>query len=172
MQEWMSGSCIHVQQPDGLARVLGYRYVCSSYVRRASNITPIFTGWQTFASKYRDEILQTFARMHAMRDKLLPENRNYADYYLRNTWHTASVLAKSLQPPAVAISDQARERFEEYVKYEEDRMRKSLAGIKYDIDALETVYGVLGPGRIEKVSGLPMCDIHCSDAIQCSIFLP
>ncbi|KAI0692702.1 hypothetical protein BC835DRAFT_1416357 [Cytidiella melzeri] len=107
-------------------------------------------GWQTFAAKYREEILQTYARMFAIRHKVLPENRNSADYYLRVTWPSTSMLAKSLRPPVTVLPDDAEERFKEYVQHEEDRLRKNLTGIKYDIDALETVYGVLGPGRIEK----------------------
>lgn len=109
------------------------------------------SGWQTFAVKYRTEILQHFARMYAMRDQVLPVNRAGVEYYVRLTWIVASELTKSLRAPAIVIPDYAEEKFGEYVRFEEDRIRNNLIGIKYDIDALETVYGVVGPGRIEKV---------------------
>ena len=51
----------------------------------------------------------------------------------------------------VELSEDAQVKFKEYVQFEEDRLRKNLTAIKYDIDALETVYGVIGPGRVEKV---------------------
>lgn len=89
--------------------------------------------------------------MFAMREKVLPVNRHTIEYYLRMTWGIASELAKSLRAPVADIPDYAEEKFKEYVQFEEDRIRKNLAGIKYDIDALETVYGIVGPGRIERV---------------------
>ncbi|KAI0826090.1 hypothetical protein BC629DRAFT_47848 [Irpex lacteus] len=107
-------------------------------------------GWQTFAAKYRNEILQIFARMFAMRDRILPENRGSVDYYLRMTWPISSQLTKSLSSPLTSIPESHEEKFKEYVQFEEDRLRNNLVRIKYDIDAVETVYGVMGPGRIEK----------------------
>lgn len=61
-------------------------------------------------------------------------------------------LAKSLFAPVAAIPGHVEEKFEEYMQYEEDRIRGNLHGIKYNIDASETVRGVIGAGRIEKVS--------------------
>ena len=89
--------------------------------------------------------------MYAMRDRILPENRNEVERYLGYTWPFASELAKSLRPTMVELSEDAQVKFKEYVQFEEDRLRKNLTAIKYDIDALETVYGVIGPGRVEKV---------------------
>ena len=110
--------------------------------------------------------------MFDLRDQVLPVNRGYVDYYLRQTWGIASELAKSLQAPVTTIPDYAEEKFKEYVQYEEDRIRKNLSGIKYDIDALETVYGVVGPGRIEKVrpkqSWTQTCDAHNKFTLACS----
>lgn len=113
-------------------------------------------GWQTFQVKYCLEVVQTYARMFQFRDKILPMNRNEADKYLRVTWPIASEFFKSFGAPAVKIPDYVEEKFKEYVQYEEDRIRKNLAGIKYDIDALETVYGIVGPGRVEKVPQMTM----------------
>ncbi len=89
--------------------------------------------------------------MFAMRDRILPENRGSVDYYLRMTWPISSQLTKSLSSPLTSIPESHEEKFKEYVQFEEDRLRNNLVRIKYDIDAVETVYGVMGPGRIEKV---------------------
>ena len=41
-------------------------------------------------------------------------------------------------------------KFKEYVGYEEERIKRNLQKIKYDIDASDTVYIVAGPERIEQ----------------------
>ena len=91
--------------------------------------------------------------MFGMRRRILPENRNSVDTYLATTWKIAFDLTSSLRAPAAAIPDFVEDKFEGYVRYEEKRMKKNLRAIKYRIDAMDTIYGVLGPGRIEKVWG-------------------
>ncbi len=82
---------------------------------------------------------------------MLPENRYWVDYYLSKVWKVGVEMTKSLRAPS-NVPDNLEGRFKAYVDYEEDRIRKNLEDIRYDIDALDTVYVVAGPGRIEKVS--------------------
>lgn len=89
--------------------------------------------------------------MSVMRDRILPINRGFAEEYLLSIWAISAELTKALSPPASKLPKYAIDIFKQYVQYEEDRIRKNLVAIKYDIDALETVYAVVGPGRIEKV---------------------
>lgn len=84
-----------------------------------------------------------------MRSTVLPENRYWADYYLKNVWPVAYELIKSFRP--ANVPDHVEAKFQEYADYEESRIRKNLEDIRFDIDALDTVYVVAGPGRIEKV---------------------
>lgn len=115
--------------------------------------------------------MQTYARMFAMRSKILPANRDYAEYYLRYTWGVSVELAKAFDSPATTIPEYALDKFKEYVQHEEDRIRKNLAAVKYDIDALETVYAIIGPGRIEKVRNRPAHDPGiCTDNLMHSTF--
>ncbi len=90
-----------------------------------------------------------------MRSSLLPENRYWADYYLKTVWPVAFELIKSFRP--ANIPEHVQAKFQSYTEHEESRMRKNLEDIRFDIDALDTVYVVAGPGRIEKVSQYCLC---------------
>ncbi|PSS05479.1 hypothetical protein PHLCEN_2v3761 [Hermanssonia centrifuga] len=105
-------------------------------------------GWQIISSRYRDRIVGLFEQMFAMRCELRPENRYWADYYLSNVWPVAFELTQSLRPANVA--EHIEDKFQTYADFEEERIRKNLEDIRFDIDALDTVYVVAGPGRIEK----------------------
>lgn len=107
-------------------------------------------GWQTVSAQYGESILELFDHLFSLRSSLLPENRYWADYYLKTVWPVAFELIKSFRPANVPEHIQAK--FRAYTEYEETRIRKNLEDIRFDIDALDTVYVVAGPGRIEKVS--------------------
>jgi hypothetical protein len=87
--------------------------------------------------------------MFSIRDELLPENRYWADYYLRNVWPVAFKLTKGFRP--ANIPEHIEAKFQSFADLEEERIKQNLDGIRFDIDALDTVYVVAGPGRIEKV---------------------
>lgn len=87
--------------------------------------------------------------MFALRSSIKAENRYWVDYYLRSVWPVAFELTQSLRNANVA--EHVEEKFQAFADYEEERIRKNLADIRFDIDALDTVYVVAGPGRIEKV---------------------
>lgn len=87
--------------------------------------------------------------MYGLRSRLLPENHYWADYYLRKVWSSVVEITAGLQTPD--LPDHLEAKFEPYISHEEERIRKNLQDIRFDIDALDTVYVVAGPGRIEKV---------------------
>lgn len=87
--------------------------------------------------------------MFALRHTVKAENRFWADYYLRAVWPVAAELTQSLR--AASVGEHIEDKFQAFAEYEEERIRKNLEDIHFDIDALDTVYVVAGPGRIEKV---------------------
>ncbi|KAJ3537236.1 hypothetical protein NM688_g6718 [Phlebia brevispora] len=105
-------------------------------------------GWQITACRYRDKIVSLFDQMFSMRSSIKAENRYWADYYLRSLWPVTFELTQSLRSANVA--EHIENKFQAFADYEEERIRKNLADIRFDIDALDTVYVVAGPGRIEK----------------------
>ena len=87
--------------------------------------------------------------MHAMRSSILPENRYWVDYYLSKVWPTIVDLSEGLQESE--LPEELHDRFLPFMEHEETRIRRNLQDIRFDIDALDTVYVVAGQGRIEKV---------------------
>ncbi|PIL33864.1 hypothetical protein GSI_03570 [Ganoderma sinense ZZ0214-1] len=105
-------------------------------------------GWQMTATKYRDKIAMLCAKMFAIRSQIHPANQHAVDRYLRTVWKKISTFNNSLVRTTQAESLQ--ERFKSYVEAEEQRLREGLETVKYDIDAIDTLLLVTGPGRIEK----------------------
>ncbi|PIL33838.1 hypothetical protein GSI_03544 [Ganoderma sinense ZZ0214-1] len=107
-------------------------------------------GWQMAATKYRDMIVGLFAKMVAIRPHIHPLNRNAVDKYLNTVWQKVTTLTLSFVGADQPNSDSLQERFRSYVEAEEKRLREGLETVQYDIDAMDTVWLVTGPGRIEK----------------------
>ena len=99
--------------------------------------------------KYRDMIMDICAKMFAIRSHIHSANRNAVDKYLQTVWQKIATLTMSFvganQP------DSLYERFKSYVEAEEQRLRQGLETVRYDVDAMDTLLLVTGPGRIEKV---------------------
>ena len=99
---------------------------------------------------YRTKIVNIFAKMFSIRPHIHPANRNAVDQYLRAVWQKVCTLTSSLVTTTYPYS--LRERFKNYVDSEEQRLREGLETVKYDIDAMDTLLLIMGPGRVEKVS--------------------
>ena len=95
------------------------------------------------------------SQMLAMRSHLLPENRDGANVYLTKVWQSIVELTLAFTSED-STDDLFLPKFMPYAHLEEERIRRNLATVKYDIDAPDTVYIVAGRGRIEKV--LPSFD--------------
>ena len=107
-------------------------------------------GWQMTATKYRDMAVEIFAKMFAIRPQIHPANRNAVDKYLQTVWQKLTTLTSSFI--CTYQSDALQDRFKSYVEEEEQRLREGLETVKYDIDAMDTLLLITGPGRIEKAS--------------------
>lgn len=88
--------------------------------------------------------------MNALRTRILPDNRTRAEYYLEKVSSTIVNLAAGFQ--TIHLPENLEFKFQPFIDYEEARIRQNLQDIRYDFDALDPVYVVAGPGRIEKVS--------------------
>ncbi len=92
-------------------------------------------------------------KMFAVKSLVLPANRRFVERYLDSVWSLTTELTMGFR--RAEWSNAMRDKFESYVVEEEDRMRKKLETIRYDIDGADTLTLVTGPGRIEKVLGSP-----------------
>lgn len=109
------------------------------------------SGWGIAAQNYCTQILQICTTMLRFRWYILPENRSSVDYYLDRVWKFVAALTMSLQPPQVG-HERLYDEFSAYDQQEKERIKRSLGMVQCRIDALDTVYVVAGPGRIETVS--------------------
>ena len=109
-------------------------------------------GWQIAATRYRDLIRGLFARMFAIRAKILPENRSWVDTYLEKIWLPVIKTCESLRP-VKQLPSHVRTKFRSYVQLEERRIAQNLESVDYNLDAMDTVKMVVGTDTtIENVS--------------------
>ena len=129
-------------------------------------------GWQMTATVYREKIVEICAKMFAIRPLIHPANRNAVNQYLDTVWKKVATLTSSLV--GKTQTDALKGRFQSYVDAEEQRLREGLETFKYDIDAIDTLSLITGPGRIEKVTPSPSSPhlyAHCS-AVHLSAIVP
>lgn len=101
---------------------------------------------------YKDKIDELFGKMFALRSSVHPANRVAVDEYLHAVWQDVARTTMSFE--SYHPSDSLSARFQDYVDAEEERLKKNLENFHYDIDAMDTLALITGPGRIEKVSRL------------------
>ena len=101
------------------------------------------------ATKYVEKIRRIMGLMYGLRSRVLSKNRFDVDYYLSKVWPTIVDLSEGLQESE--LPEELHERFLPFMEHEEALIRRNLQDIRFDIDALDTVYVVAGQGRIEKV---------------------
>ncbi len=106
------------------------------------------------ATYYTEKIVEICANMFAIRPHIHPANRNAVNKYLDTVWKKVTTLTASLV--RWSWSDELKEHFLSYVDAEEQRLREGLENFKFDIDAMDTLTLITGPGRIEKVC-TPRC---------------
>lgn len=90
--------------------------------------------------------------MFHLLEQVKPMNRRIVDQYLVKAWNLVMGITISIQKQRV--TDALKTRFEPWITAEEERLKKNLEEIRYDIDAYDTVRLVTGPGRIEMVKHL------------------
>ena len=92
---------------------------------------------------------------------LLPENRQWADNYLAVVWRFVAQITESLQAPEIDAAVVA-ETFSAHTELEQKRISDNLQAIHYQIDGLDTLHVVIGPGRMENVGILILCNEYVS----------
>lgn len=107
-------------------------------------------GWHQSMSAYALQIRELIAKMFAILPKILPANSAAINYYLNCLYVPITTLEASVNECHDNSGLQAR--FKTYVDKEEARLKANLEAVNYDIDALDTLVLITGPGRIERVT--------------------
>nr|GAT44775.1 predicted protein [Mycena chlorophos] len=97
---------------------------------------------------YAEKINEILTKMFAIRPHILPANQQVANSYLEDVYGGVYSVVSCLEKRIINKRIQAK--FESYVTQEEERIRRNLESVKYDVDDSETLTLVAGEGRIER----------------------
>ncbi|KAF8529737.1 hypothetical protein BU17DRAFT_36437, partial [Hysterangium stoloniferum] len=107
---------------------------------------PSRTRWHMTLTEYSSKIRELTGKMFAILPNIRSENLCFANDYLEQVYQRVTTLQDSVN---VSYRNEVL-KARSYVDAEEERLKKNLQAIKYDIDELDTIALVTGPGRIEK----------------------
>lgn len=111
---------------------------------------PLYRGWHAIVRKEVSKIHAICEKMFLILKDIRHENQPSAEEYLTFVWK--KILELTGHPESENIHSKfVLDRFASYIKSEEIRLRKKLKAMNYDINDLDTVKILVGPGRIEKV---------------------
>ena len=100
-------------------------------------------------TSYCKKIEEIFDAMIRLSDEVLPENRKEVNQYIGFAWEEVITFVRSIKWEEG--TEDIRAKFQPHVDAEEARLQKNLEDIKYDIDGVDVVPLISGPGRIETV---------------------
>ncbi|KAF9447894.1 hypothetical protein P691DRAFT_705890 [Macrolepiota fuliginosa MF-IS2] len=110
-------------------------------------------GWEMNLADYENKMFLILQEMDKLHQNVLKENRYYVDTYLRHYAITGIELVLRSVKTSKEYPQVCHELVsltEAYAGGEEERLRKNLENIGYDMDSAATVTLITGPGRIER----------------------
>ncbi|KAF8529739.1 hypothetical protein BU17DRAFT_79839 [Hysterangium stoloniferum] len=105
-------------------------------------------GWHMTLTEYSSKIRELIGKMFAILPNIKSENLSFVNDYLGKVCQRVTTLQASVN--FSYRNEVLQARFQSYVDAEEERLRKNLQEVAYDIDAMNTLVLVTGPGQIEK----------------------
>ncbi|GBE88944.1 hypothetical protein SCP_1403520 [Sparassis crispa] len=126
-------------------------------------------GWRINATLYIRRINELLGKMFAIKEEVYATNGPYVDEYLHTVWAGVTSLTCSMRP--MTSSDNLQARFKSRMDAEEERIRTNLEAVRYNINDMETLSLITGPGTIEKVrasssTGAPDADVHDFEVVR------
>lgn len=90
--------------------------------------------------------------MYNLLDDILPVNRGLVDMYLGSyAFSRVELLLKSVNAYSGAGEKELQEKIQPYITREEARLKDTLDIVDWNIDSMDTLSLITGPGRFEKV---------------------
>lgn len=117
--------------------------------------------------KYRGEINDLIAKMFAILPRVRDANRASVTAYISRVYELVMAVVGSVND--TAVNDALQSRFKSYIETEESRLKGNLEAVEYDIDQLDTLSLITGPGRIEKVGGLVLFFFFTTSLMRVSV---
>ncbi|KAF8581972.1 hypothetical protein K439DRAFT_1662069 [Ramaria rubella] len=140
------------QHPWSLEHWIAYWAIGISHIstktkrRLLTRRLPCISGWQQSLLEYASKIREIIANMFAILPDILELNRGAVNRYLQDIYPCVTALECAVN----AYDGRVCTKFYSYVQTEEMRLRQRLELLNYDIDDVDTVALVTGPGRIEQ----------------------
>ncbi|KAF8512112.1 hypothetical protein JB92DRAFT_2930249 [Gautieria morchelliformis] len=94
------------------------------------------------------EIRDIFAKMFAILPRIDVSNQVSINKYLSYVYPNVTTILAAVNP--CHVNEALQEKFQPYIESEEKRLRENLEMARYDIDDLDTLALITGPGRIGK----------------------
>lgn len=110
------------------------------------------SGWHQSITVYVGKIREMFAKMFAILPRIDSSNQGSVNKYLKDVYEDVTSFAEGVNP--CYINGTLQEKFKDFEQSEERRLRANLETVRYDIDAMDTLALITGPGRIGKVRDL------------------
>ncbi|TFK63878.1 hypothetical protein BDN72DRAFT_826239 [Pluteus cervinus] len=109
-------------------------------------------GWHITISSYKDKIYRQVQTIFKSLDRLVPANRNIVCAYLKDGSFVRleHILRSTKSVETTSHDPELAKLIETYEKTEEERLCRNLDSVAYELDSIETVGLVTGPGRIER----------------------
>ena len=101
------------------------------------------------STSYCESIEEIFDAAIRLSGEVLPENRKEVNKYINDVWGAVTTLVRSFTREGG--TEDLKTKFQSHISAEEERLRKNLEDINYDIDSYYAVALVSGHRRIEAV---------------------
>lgn len=141
---------------NSLLRWLVYWAIGTAFYKHISSIALLLAGFQQSLDYYAEKITETLQDLHSFALVVIPPNRSIVKEYISCTeLRLVDMLLASIKQACASINhsdDVYMSKFSDYVKKQEDDLGENLEKIRFEIDSLDTVTIVTGPGRLEQVS--------------------
>ncbi|TFK67035.1 hypothetical protein BDN72DRAFT_915436, partial [Pluteus cervinus] len=109
-------------------------------------------GWHISVSSYKTKIYRVVQKMLRLKDRMVTPNRRLVDDYLTSyPLHCIEHLLRSTKSvETTRRHPDLGELVDRFEKEEEERLTRNLTSLAFEVDSLETVGLITGPGRIER----------------------
>ncbi|KAF8483041.1 hypothetical protein JB92DRAFT_2763738, partial [Gautieria morchelliformis] len=125
-------------------------------------------GWHQTLTYYNGKIREVFAKMFAILPRIHVSNQASVNKYLSEVYRNVTTIEAAVNP--CHVNEALQGKFQPYIESEEKRLRENLEMARYDIDDLDTLTLITGPGRIGKVSVLNRLKTVCVH-VNASMFM-
>jgi hypothetical protein len=118
------------------------------------------------------QIRRIFGKMMALLPNILPQFKSQVDFYLHSAWNITLSISVGLLD--AVPTDLPEDYFSQYVIEKEDRLRKNLEKVHYDLEEPDTIRVVID-GPLERVSsarGACSFPCPCSNDLATQSILP